>query len=86
MKVTVSTPDEFFGAVSGDLSSRRGHIVDTEIRGNIRVIYAEVPLSEMFGYTTVLRGMTQGRASSTMEPADYRQMPDRLRDEVLART
>ncbi len=85
MKVTISTPDEFFGSVSGDLSSRRGNIVDTEIRGKIRIIHAEVPLSEMFGYTTVLRGMTQGRASSTMEPAEYRLMPDRLREEVLAK-
>ena len=54
-------------------------------RGNVRIIQAEVPLAEMFGYTTILRGLTQGRASSTMEPSEYRQMPDRLRDEVLAR-
>jgi elongation factor G len=86
MKVTVTTPDEFFGAVSGDLASRRGQIVESELRGNVRLIYAEVPLAEMFGYTTILRGLTQGRASSTMEPAEYRAMPDRLRDEVLART
>ncbi len=85
MRVTVVTPDDYFGAVSGDLSSRRGQIVETQLRGNVRVITAEVPLVEMFGYTTVLRGMTQGRASSTMEPAEYRLMPDRLRDEVLAR-
>jgi elongation factor G len=85
MKVIITTPDVFFGAVSGDLSSRRGQIVDSELRGNVRIIYADVPLSEMFGYTTILRGLTQGRASSTMEPAEYRLMPDRLRDEVLAR-
>jgi elongation factor G len=85
MKVTITTPDEFFGSVSGDLSSRRGQINDSELRGNTRIIMAEVPLSEMFGYTTILRGMTQGRASSTMEPAEYRLMPDRLRDAVLAK-
>jgi elongation factor G len=85
MKVTVTTPDEFFGPVSGDLASRRGQIVDSELRGNVRIIYCEVPLAEMFGYTTVLRGLTQGRATSTMEPTEYRLMPDRLRDEVLAR-
>ncbi|QOJ16625.1 MAG: elongation factor G [Phycisphaeraceae bacterium] len=84
MKVTVITPDEFFGPVSGDLASRRGNIVDSELRGNTRIIMAEVPLSEMFGYTTVLRSMTQGRATSTMEPAEYRQMPDNLTKEVLA--
>jgi elongation factor G len=85
MKVTIVTPDEYFGQVSGDLSSRRGQIIDSEIRGNARIITAEVPLSEMFGYTTVLRGITQGRATSTMEPAAYRLMPDRLKDEVLAK-
>ena len=60
--------------------------MDTQLRGTVRVITAEVPLVEMFGYTTILRGLTQGRASSSMEPNEYRLMPDRLRDEVLART
>jgi len=83
MKVIITTPDEFFGPVSGDLSSRRGQINDSELRGIVRIINAEVPLSEMFGYTTVLRGMTQGRASSTMEPAEYRLMPENLKKEVL---
>ena len=83
MKVIITTPDEFFGSVSGDLSSRRGQINDSELRGVVRIIYAEVPLSEMFGYATVLRGMTQGRASSTMEPAEYRLMPENLKKEVL---
>ena len=85
MKVTVITPDEFFGSVSGDLASRRGQIVDSELRDNTRVIYAEVPLSEMFGYTTVLRSMTQGRATSTMEPSDYRPMPENLTKQVLTK-
>ncbi|MEM7228541.1 MAG: elongation factor G [Planctomycetota bacterium] len=85
MKVTVTTPEEYFGSVSGDLSSRRGQINESELRGVVRVISAEVPLSEMFGYTTSLRGMTQGRATSTMEPSEYRPMPDRLKDEVLAK-
>lgn len=86
MKLVVTTPDEFFGNVSGDLASRRGHIIDSEIRGVARVIHAEVPLAELFGYTTSLRSMTQGRASSSMEPHTYRIMPDRLKDEVLAKT
>ncbi len=83
MKVIITTPDEFFGSVSGDLSSRRGQINDSELRGVVRIINAEVPLSELFGYTTVLRGMTQGRASSTIEPSEYRLMPDNLKKEVL---
>jgi elongation factor G len=85
MKVVVVTPDDFFGAISGDLASRRGQIVDTELRGHVRVITADVPLSEMFGYTTILRGLSQGRATSSMEPSQYRLMPDRLRDEILAK-
>ena len=85
MKVVVVTPDDFFGAVSGDLASRRGQIVETELRGNVRLITADIPLAEMFGYATTLRGLTQGRATSSMEPSQYRLMPDRLRDEVLAR-
>ncbi|MHC4811343.1 MAG: elongation factor G, partial [Planctomycetota bacterium] len=83
MKVQITTPDEFFGTVSGDLMKRRGQIVDSELRGVTRVIDAEVPLSEMFGYTTVLRGMTQGRASSTMEPGEYRPMPENLKAAAL---
>ncbi len=86
MKVIITTPEDYFGGVSGDLASRRGQITDSEVRGNARIISAEVPLSEMFGYTTVLRGMTQGRASSTMEPAEYRVMPPSLSEEVLAHT
>ena len=85
MRVTIVTPDEFFGPVSGDLASRRGQIMDSELRGVVRIISSEVPLAEMFGYTTILRGLTQGRATSTMEPSEYRAMPDRLRDEVLAK-
>ncbi len=85
MKLTVTTPDEFFGNVSGDIASRRGQINDSEMRGNVRIISAEVPLSELFGYTTTLRSMTQGRATSTMEPLEYRIMPERLKEAVLTK-
>lgn len=85
MKVVITTPDEFFGNVSGDVASRRGQIIDSEMRGNTRQITAEVPLSELFGYTTSLRSMTQGRASASMEPLTYRQLPERLKQEVLAK-
>jgi len=83
MKVTITTPEDFFGTVSGDISSRRGQIVDSELRGIVRIITAEVPLSEMFGYTSTLRGLTQGRASSSMEPLEYRMLPPRLAEDVL---
>jgi len=85
MRVVVTTPDEFFGPVSGDISSRRGQIIESDVRSNARIVTCEVPLSEMFGYASVLRGMTQGRATSSMEPAEYRLMPESLRDEVLQR-
>ncbi len=83
MKLVVTTPDEFFGNVSGDIASRRGQIVDSEMRGNARLLTCEVPLSELFGYTTTLRSMTQGRATSSMEPHCYRIMPEKLKDAVL---
>jgi len=78
MQVTVTTPEEFFGSVSGDLNKRRAVITDTEQRGNARVITAEAPLAEMFGYSTQLRGMTQGRANYSMEPKTYKAMPDNI--------
>lgn len=83
MKVTVITPDDYVGQVSGDVNSRRGHIMNMEQRGNTRVLTAEVPLSEMFGYTTTLRSLTQGRATSTMEPCTYRQIPENLTRTIL---
>ncbi len=84
MKVVVTTPEDFLGNVSGDINSRRGLIIDQEKRGNTVVITAEAPLSEMFGYATALRGMSQGRANYAMEPADYRPVPSNVASEVLA--
>jgi len=83
MKVVVITPEEYFGSITGDLSSRRGLVVATEERGNTKVITAEVPLSEMFGYVTTLRSMSQGRANSSMEPLTYRALPPNLAKEVV---
>ncbi len=84
MKVVITVPDEYLGNITGDCSSRRGMIVETEDRGVVKLVTAEVPLSELFGYTTSLRGMSQGRASSTMEFLAYRPMPASLMKEVLA--
>jgi elongation factor G len=83
MKVVVTTPDEYFGAVTGDISSRRGMIVDQQERANVRLITCEVPLSEMFGYTTVLRSLSQGRATSSMEPLKYAPLPPNMIKEVV---
>ncbi len=83
MKVTITTPEEYLGNITGDLNSRRGMIMDTEDKGHIKQITAEVPLSQMFGYTTSLRGMSQGRATSTMEFLAYRPMPAAIAKEVM---
>jgi len=82
MKVEVTTPDEFFGSVVGDLNSRRGQIQGSEERGNSRVVTALVPLSEMFGYITQLRGMSQGRAGFTMEFASYEPVPHSISEGI----
>jgi elongation factor G len=83
MKVVVTTPEEFVGNVTGDLNRRRGLIVNSEQRGNTRIVEAEVPLSEMFGYTTELRSMSTGRASSVMEPLKYATVPTQVKNAIL---
>ncbi len=80
MKVEVITPEEFMGDVIGNLSSKRGKIESTEQKGNARIIISKVPLAEMFGYATELRGMTQGRASFVMEPSHYEEVPANIAD------
>jgi len=84
MKVEVATPDQFFGDVLSDISSRRGHVTDVDHRGHLRVITAHVPLAEMFGYATTLRSITQGRASYTMEFDHYQELPANLAEQVTA--
>ncbi|MEZ4546241.1 MAG: elongation factor G [Thermodesulfobacteriota bacterium] len=78
MKVEVVVPEDFMGSVMGNLSSRRGKIMGTELRGAMQAIRAEVPLSEMFGYATELRSMTEGRGSFTMEFSHYSPLPQAL--------
>ncbi|MHC4994275.1 MAG: translation factor GTPase family protein, partial [Planctomycetota bacterium] len=84
MKVVVTTPEEFLGNVTGDISSRRGMIVHQEARGNVVIVEAECPLSEMFGYSNSLRGMSQGRANYSMEPDSYKQVPNSIAEEILS--
>jgi elongation factor G len=86
MKVVVTTPEEFVGNVTGDLNRRRGLILNSDQRGNTRIVDAEVPLSEMFGYTTDLRSMSTGRASSVMEPLRYAPVPNNIREAILKGT
>ena len=84
MNVEVTTPEEFMGDVIGDLNSRRGHIEAMEdLQGGAKLIKAFVPLSSMFGYTSDLRSMSQGRAASTMELAQYEEVPPNVAKEII---
>jgi elongation factor G len=83
MKVEVVTPEDFRGAVQGDLNGRRGQIKGIEMRGQYQVVKADVPLAEMFGYVSSVRSMTQGRASYTMQFAHYSQVPDTLLQSII---
>ncbi|HEU4797687.1 MAG TPA: elongation factor G [bacterium] len=85
MKVEVVTPEPYMGDVIGDLNARRGRIEGIEQQGNARVVRALVPLAEMFGYATALRSATQGRATYTMEPSRYEEVPANIADEVRAK-
>ncbi len=85
MRVDVFMPEEFMGDVMGDLSARRGHILGMEGRATSHIVHAEVPLSSMFGYSTDLRSMTQGRANYSMEFHHYQQLPSSLADELVAK-
>jgi elongation factor G len=85
MRVEVETPSDFQGSVQGDLSSRRGLLLGSDMRDDYVVIIAEVPLSEMFGYSTDLRSATQGKASFTMEFSKYRPVPSSIQEQIASR-
>ena len=85
MAVEVVTPDDYMGDVMGDLSSRRGRIEGMEANGNAQNIKSQVPLSEMFGYSTDLRSRTQGRATYTMQFHSYQQVPEVIAQEIIKR-
>ena len=85
MKVEVVTPEEYMGDVIGDFNRRRGQITGMESRMSARVILANVPLAEMFGYVTVLRTLSSGRATSTMEFSHFEEVPPALSQRLLKR-
>jgi len=85
MDVEVVTPEEYMGAIVGDLNSRRGRILSMEARGSSQVIRANVPLGQMFGYATEMRSMTQGRATYTMQFARYEEVPTAIAEEIMAK-
>ena len=85
MKVEIEMPTEYQGSIVGDLNSRRGMIMGTEVRGNFTVVLADVPLSSMFGYATVVRGQSKGMATFTMEMSHYAPVPNKLAEEIITR-
>ncbi len=83
MKVEVTTPDEYQGDILGDISRRRGHVHNIEAKGGATIVTAKVPLAEMFGYATAMRSLSKGRASYSMEPSTFEQVPASILEKVL---
>jgi len=83
MKVEVTTPEEYQGDLLGDLNRRRGKIQSIEAKNNSTVLYAEVPLAEMFGYATAIRSLSKGRAAYSMEPFRFEQVPNSILATIL---
>ncbi|HVV99683.1 MAG TPA: elongation factor G, partial [Planctomycetaceae bacterium] len=83
MKLEVVTPEEFLGNIQSDLLARKAAIVGTEQRGELRVVDAEAPLARMFGYSSQVRSLSQGRASYSMEPLKYAEAPKEVLEEML---
>ena len=85
MKLEITTPPESVGEVLGDLNARRGTVLNMDMRGDLQVIHARVPLAQMFGYATAIRSLTKGRASYSMETDQFELAPKTVREEILAR-
>ena len=83
MSLEVVVPEEFMGTIIGDLSSKRGQVTDTELRGNTRIIKAVIPLAEMFGYATTMRSQTQGRGTFSMVPSHYQEVPVNIVESII---
>ncbi|MBN2016128.1 elongation factor G [Candidatus Dojkabacteria bacterium] len=85
MKVSVTAPTEFAGDVTGNISSKRGKILGIEDKGKVQEINAEAPLSELFGWVSELRSMTQGKAVPNIEPSHYERVPSNIADQILGK-
>ena len=84
MKIEVTVPDQYYGDVIGDISRRRGNMTGESQRGNAKIVEAEVPLAEMFGYVTDLRSFTQGRGMYTMTFDHFGQVPKYVQEKIVA--
>ena len=85
MKLEITTPPESVGEILGDLNARRGNVLDMDMRGDLQIIHARVPMAQMFGYATAIRSLTKGRASYSMEPDMFEIAPRNVREEILSR-
>ena len=85
MKVEITTPEQYFGDLMGNVTARRGLISGTEDRNGVKVIDANIPLSEMFGYATDLRSRTQGRGNYTMQFSHYYEVPKSVAEKVIGK-
>jgi elongation factor G len=85
MKVVVTTPEDYLGDVMGDINRRRGKILGQDLMKGTLIITSEVPLSEMFGYSTQLRSLSSGRASYSMEPSHFEKVPQKIQEEIMKR-
>jgi elongation factor G len=85
MSIEIVVPDEYMSQIIGDLNSRRGRVLSMDERVGNRVIHGEVPLAETFGYATVLRSLSQGRATYSLEPLRYEEVPQQLTEGILGR-
>jgi elongation factor G len=83
MAVEASTPEDYQGDIMGDLNRRRGKIQGMDTRGTTAILRAEVPLSEMFGYSTAIRTLSSGRASYSMQPARFEQVPQQIVEQIV---
>ena len=83
MKIEIVCPEQFLGDVLGDLNARRARIEEIRERGKIKLVDGTVPLGSMFGYATSIRSLSQGRASYSMEPKFYQEVPKNLADEII---
>ena len=86
MSLEVVTPEDYMGDVIGDLNKRRGQITSMDAKSNARIVNAKVPLSEQFGYVTILRTLSSGRATSTMTFSHYAELPTTLAKEVIEKS
>ena len=85
MKLEITTPPESVGEVLGDLNARRGSVLDMDMRGDMQLVHARVPMAKMFGYATAIRSLTKGRASYSMEMDMFEIAPRNVREEILSR-